>query len=358
MRDLTKTGSEIDFKAARETPIVWSVRAMKEITIQDIAAIANVSKSTVSRVLNNTTAVHPDKRKAVLDASARLGFEPNIVARSLASGRSMTIGVQTQCIGSPFYDAVSQGVVTGLGGTGYSPIFVDGQWQREAETQVIRALLGRRVDGLVLIGGDIPAEELSVLCGSTPTVIVARNILGQHRSIYMDNVDGGYRATNHLIEFGHRSIAIIRGIAHHPDASDRFEGYKKALAEANIEFDPGLVLDGDFSAESGVCAVNRLMKENKSFTAIFAANDMTAFGARLALHQHGLRVPEDVSIIGFDDQKEAAFMTPPLTTMKQPAREMGEQASRTILALIREEPFESQSLTGELQIRESVTRVS
>ena len=332
---------------------------MKDVTIQDIAAIANVSKSTVSRVLNNTAVVHPDKRKAVLEASARLGFKPNVVARSLASGRSMTIGVQTQCIGSPFYDAISQGVLSGLGDTGYWPIFVDGQWEREAEVQAIRALLGRRVDGLVLIGGDVPADELARLCGETPVVIVGRNVAGRrHVGVFVDNVDGGFQATNHLIEHGHRAIAMIRGLAHHPDATDRFEGYKQALAEAGIAYDPELVSDGDYTAESGVKAVERWMARGARFTAIFAANDMTAFGARLALHQHGVDVPREVSIVGFDDQAEAAFTTPPLTTVRQPAREMGILASRAILALVNNKPFESQSLVGSLQVRESVARRS
>ncbi len=332
---------------------------MKDITIQDIATVANVSKSTVSRVLNNTAVVHPDKKKAVLQASARLGFEPNVVARSLAKGQSMTIGVQTQCIGSPFYDVISQGLVTGLGNTGYSPMFVNGQWESEKEVSAIRTLLGRRVDGLVVIGGVTPADELLEVCGTTPMVAVARNVLGRsEHSIFVDNVDGGYQATKHLIEHGHRKIAVVRGIDHHPDAIDRFKGCKKALAEANIELEPGLILSGDFSAESGVEAVNTLIHQKREFTAIFAANDMTAFGARLALHQHGKRVPEDVSIVGFDDQAEAAFMTPPLTTMRQPATEMGERAAKAILALIRDDSVESQPLTSTLQIRDSVARLT
>ena len=332
---------------------------MKDVTIEDIATEANVSKSTVSRVFNNTAAVHPDKRKAVLDASARLGFKPNVVARSLASGKSMTIGVQTQCIGSPFYDAISQGVITGFHETGYSPIFVDGQWKRQAEVEAIHALLGRRVDGLILIGGDVPADELSSLCGSTPTVVVARNDADQtQHAIMVDNVRGGYEATKHLIELGHRDIAIIRGIEHHADAVDRYEGYKQALVEANINVVRDLIVDGDFSAQSGVQAVNQLIRSKRRFTAIFAANDMTAFGAHLALHQHGLHVPNDVSLVGFDDQAEAAYMTPPLTTMRQPAREMGAQAARAVLALIKNESFESKPLQATLQIRESTEQPS
>lgn len=328
---------------------------MKHVTIQDIAKTAQVSKSTVSRVLNGTAAVHPDKRKAVLQATERLGFAPNSLARSLAKGRSMTIGVLTQNIGSPFYDAISQGVIAGLGGTGYSPLFMDGQWQRSVEVDAIRALLGRRVDGLVLIGGDVAARELATLCADLPTVVVARQLAHERlHCIHADNVAGGDLATRHLIEHGHRQIAMIRGIDHHPDAIDRFTGYRKALAAAGIELDPELVCEGDFSAASGVRAVDALIASDRRFSAVFAANDMTAFGARLALHRHGRRVPQDVSLVGFDDQAEAAFVTPPLTTVRQPAIEMGEQASRGLLALIAGEPFEPRPLEVELQVRESV----
>jgi len=330
---------------------------VREVTIQDVANAAKVSKATVSRVLNGTTAVHPNKRRAVLEAAERVGFEPNVFARSLASGRSMTIGVLTQLIGSPFYDAISQGVIAGLGGSGYSPIFVDGQWQHSSEVAAIRALLGRRVDGLVLIGGDVPGDELAALCGGLPTVVVARELpADEHHCVFVDNVEGGYRAAKHLIEHGHREIAMIRGVEHHPDAIDRFSGYEIALREAGIEPDPELMLKGDFTAESGVRGIDALLDSDKRFTAVFAANDMTAFGARLALHRRGLRVPEDVSIVGFDDQAEAAFMAPPLTTIRQPAREMGNQASRTLLALIGGEPFEPQPLDTELRVRESVAR--
>ncbi len=328
---------------------------MKEVTILDIAKAANVSKSTVSRVLNGTAAVHPDKKKAVLDATERLGFQPNIVARSLANGRSMTIGVLTQLIGSPFYDTIAQGVIAAFSGTGYSPIFVDGQWETAAEIESIRALIGRRVDGLILIGGDVPREQITSLCHSLPTVLVARHLVGdEHHCIFMDNVDGGYRATKYLLNCGHRQIAMIRGVAHHQDAIDRYAGYEKALREAKIDVDPDLVLEGDFTAEAGERAIDTLLSRDKDFTAVFASNDMTAFGARLALYRRGIDVPDQVSIVGFDDQMEASCMTPPLTTIRQPARDMGALASKALLELIDGNSFEPQTVHGELQVRESV----
>ncbi|MFK8114902.1 MAG: LacI family DNA-binding transcriptional regulator [Rubripirellula sp.] len=327
-------------------------------TIQDIADRANVSKATVSRVLNNSSAVHQDKRAAVLEAMQVLGFEPNVFARSLAGGRSMTVGILTQNIGSPFYDSIAQGVIEGLAGTGYSPIFVDGQWQQSTELEVIRTLLGRKVDGLLLIGGNLPVEELNELREQLPTIVVARELRDwEGQCIYIDNAQAAYVATKHLIEFGHRKIALIRGVEDQPDAMQRFEGYSRALAESGIEFDSDLIYRGDFTAQSGVLAINSLLTCGTSFSAVFASNDTNAFGARLALHRHGIRVPEDVSLIGFDDQAESAFMTPPLTTVRQPAREMGNAAAAALVKLIHNESYELPNLVGELQRRESVSRL-
>lgn len=329
---------------------------MNRVTISDIATAANVSKSTVSRVLNGTAAVAPEKKRAVLAATERLGFEPNVVARSLASGRSMTIGVLTQLIGSPFYDTIAQGVIAGLNATGYSPVFVDGQWQSDSEREGIRTLLGRRVDGMILIGGGVSEDDIASACAELPTVVVARRLAGiPSRCISVDNVDGGYRATKHLIDNGHRRIAILRGLMHHPDAVDRFQGYERAFKEAGLPLDPGLILDGDFSPESGVRCVNELIARGERFTAVFAANDMTAFGARLALDRHNKRVPGDVSLIGFDDQMEAAFTTPPLTTIRQPAREMGHQAATAVLQMINGEEPSLPTVQCELIQRESVS---
>ncbi|GAB5404195.1 MAG: substrate-binding domain-containing protein [Aureliella sp.] len=328
---------------------------MKNATIQDIAREANVSKSTVSRVLNGTTPVHPDKRKAVEEAFARLGFRPNAFAKSLASGRSMSIGVLTQIVGSPFYDTISRGIISGLRETDYFPIFVDGQWESATEIDGIRNLLDRRVDGLILMSTAESDTELVELLGDVPSVIVGRNAPSQDlNSIYIDNLDGGYRATKHLVQFGHTRIAIVRGPHHHFDANARVEGYEKALTEAGIPVDPDLVIEGDFTSESGVAAVERLFARGADFSAIFASNDMMAFGIRLALHRRQLNVPDDISLVGFDDQSNAAFMTPPLTTVRQPALEMGVLAAESILSLIQGKPFSAQPLTAELQSRESV----
>ena len=326
----------------------------KKVTIQDIAEKANVSKSTVSRVLNNSSLVKESKRDAVLEAMKTLDFQPNQLARGLAGGKSLAIGVMTQDIGSPFYDVVAQAVTTALRDTIYSPIFVDGHWNAEVEAAGIDTLLGRRVDGIIVIGGSIPESDLKMV-QEVPIVVVAREIPGwEENTIFIDNFRGSYDATKYLIERGHKKIAFISGISSHQDAIRRKDGFLRAMADAGLNVDTNLCLEGDFHPSSGERAVETLMERNAEFTAIFASNDEMAFGARLALYRRKINVPEQVSIMGFDDQPMSAFMTPPLTTVRQPAIELGTAATDKMVHLLQGESFEKPELATELIIRESV----
>jgi len=326
----------------------------KNVTISDIAALANVSKSTVSRVLNDTTPVNEEKRQAVLAAMKEMNFEPNVFARGLASGQSYTIGVVTQNIGSPFYDAISQGVLEGLSETIYSPIFTDGQWQPNIGEALVKTLIGRRVDGLILIGGRLEADVLDRLKKTIPTVLVGGKMdAWEDQCLFIDNEQAAWKATKHLIDLGHTKIAHITGIVTHQDSILRLAGYRRALTEANIPIDEELIYEGNFDGESGIAGVESLLNKGKKFTALFACNDSSAFGARLALYRRGISVPEEVSLVGFDDQKEAAFYAPPLTTVKQPGREMGIEAAKALLKLVEKSKFEFPSLEAELIVRES-----
>lgn len=330
----------------------------ESVTIIDIAKRANVSTATVSRVINNTVAVKKEKREAVLEAMEKLNFRPNSLARGLVSGRSMSIGVLTQDIGSPFYDWVARGVIKGMAGTGYSPMLVDGLWQRKTESELIDALLGQRVDGLVLIGGTLPIEKLDKLREQTPVVVVARNLpTWQNQCVYLDNFEAARETTQHLIELGHRSIAHVMGTKTHDDAKQRFGGFEKAMQDAGLEVNPDLVFEGDFTPQAGVMAIHSFFASREHFTAVFAANDMTAFGIRHALHLKGIRVPEDISIAGFDDQHESAFMVPALTTFRQPAVEMGQAASQALLKIMGGGQAEIPKMKGELQVRQSTLRL-
>lgn len=324
------------------------------VTIADIAQTAGVSASTVSRVLSGGNKVSEAKREAVLKAVSDLNYHPNMFARGLASGQSMTIGVLTQNFGSPFYDAIIQGIVQKLNKTGYFPIFADGQWQQEMEVEAIQAMMRRQIDGLIVLGGYLMVDELKELAGNIPVVIVARKLAGyEENCVCIDNVEAACQATQHLIELGHRQIVHICGPMDHPDARDRRAGYLKALAEAGIEPDPELIIDGAFRRQSGVLAVEMLLSRRTTFSAVFAANDQMAYGTRLGLYRRGIRVPEDVSLVGFDDEPAAAFMIPPLTTVRQPAVQLGLEAAKIVLARLKGEQVEATPLKAELIVRES-----
>ena len=299
------------------------------------------------------------KRQAVLDAMESLQFRPNVFARGLAGGNSMTIGIVTQNIGSPFYDQVTQGVIQSLSKTDYSPIFVDGQWDPQVEQRVVQTLLDRQVDGMIIVGGFLSQEFLVGLRDRIPLLVVARNLDGwDNRCLAVDNEHGGMLATQFLLDAGHTRIAMVTGIPDHEDSRDRVRGYERALKSAEVEFDQDLVFEGDFSGQSGIMAVEALLARKSNFTAIFAANDEMAFGARLALYRRGIRVPEDVSLIGFDNQPGSALMTPPLTTVAQPSMELGSAAADALLMLIAGEEVELATPELKVVVRESVIRRS
>ena len=329
----------------------------KRITIQDIAKHAHVSVTTVSRVLNDSGYVSADKRQAVQTAIDTLDYKPNVFAQSLASGQSHSIGVLTQLIASPMYDLILRGVVEYLYNSNYSPIIADGYWIVQREKDSIQTFLDRSVDGLILLGGSLPHEEIIRIARQVPTFVIARNIPElADQSIPIDDFSGGYMATRHLIEAGHRSIAHIRGLVDHADAELRYNGYCQALKDAGIPEDPNLLVQGDFTEASGVLGVEILLTRGVNFSAIFAANDQMAYGARLALHRKGIRVPQDVSLVGFDDVSFSAYIPPPLTTVSVPAQDIGRLAAQYMLNMIRGEPVSIEQPPIKLVIRESVAR--
>jgi LacI family transcriptional regulator len=294
-----------------------------------------VSPSTVSRILNGTAVVSDDKRAAVDEAIAKLGFVPNPVARGLAGGRTLSIGVISQAIDSPFYGAALRGIEMELDAVGYSPLFMSGNWHAEEEARCIEALRSRRVDGLIVLTGRLSDSSLRSLARSLPVVVTGRSLkAGNLISMDFDNREGARQATQHLIDQGHRRIAFISGDTEHPDAIDRLQGYRSAIEAAGLRFDAALVAPGDFSEHSGLLAVERLLNSRTRFSAVFAANDQMAFGAALGLYRHGRRVPDDVSLVGFDDLAGSIYMVPPLTTVHNPIQEIGQLAARAMLGLL------------------------
>ncbi len=300
-----------------------------------VASACGVSPSTVSRILNGTAVVSSDKREAVDRAIAALGFTPNPIARGLAGGRTLSVGVVTQAIDSPFYGLALRGIEEELGNAGYSPLFVSGHWNAAEEKRCIDVLLSRCVDGLIILTGRLSDAALRNIAKSLPVVVTGRNLTAPSLySLDFNNFLGAQIATQHLLALGHRQIAFISGDPEHPDANERLRGYRAALSAAGVPFNPALVLPGNYLEKSGLEAVEKLIDSGVRFSAIFAANDQMAFGAALALHRRGLRVPENVSLVGFDDLAGAVHSIPPLTSIHQGPFELGKLAAVSLLHLL------------------------
>ena len=310
-------------------------RADRPVTIEMVAEAAGVSPSTISRVLNGTAVVSELKTQAIREAIARLGYVPNPVARGLAGGRTLSVGVVTQAVDSPFYGAALRGIEEALDPAGYRPLFVSGNWNAAAESRCIDMLRARRVDGIIVLTGRLPDQALKACARSLPVVVTGRNLKAPGLyALKFDNREGGLLATRHLTQLGHRRIGFITGDAEHPDSLERMEGYRAALTAAGIAYDPGLVVPGEYHEVSGLMAVDRLLQTGGQLTAIFAANDQMAFGAALGLRRHSLRVPDDVSLVGFDDLPMSQYASPPLSTIHQPASELGRLAAMAMLSLL------------------------
>jgi len=321
--------------SARKTPATTAGTQGKKVTLEMVAAACGVSPSTVSRILNGTAIVSPEKREAVDRAIAELGFIPNPIARGLAGGRTLSVGVVTQAIDSPFYGVALRGIEEELSQAGYSPLFVSGHWNAEEERRCIEVLRSRRVDGMILLTGILSDEALRNLAKTMPVVITGRTLTAPGLyALDFNNFEGARLATHHLLSLGHRKIAFISGDPIHPDAAERLRGYRAALEAAGVRYKPALVMPGKYFEESGLMAVERLIDSGEPFTAIFSANDQMAFGAALALHRRGLRVPDDISLVGFDDLAGAEHSIPPLTTIHQAAHELGRLAAVSLLQLL------------------------
>ncbi|MCV2358673.1 LacI family transcriptional regulator [Paucibacter sp. TC2R-5] len=325
-----------------------------KVTLGMVAEACGVSPSTVSRILNGTAVVSAEKRAAVDQAIAELGFVPNPMARGLAGGRTLSVGVITQAIDSPFYGIALRGIEEELNKIGYSPLFVSGHWNAKEEARCIEVLRSRRVDGFIILTGRLSDESLKTLAKALPVVVTGRSLVAPGLfSLDFNNFEGARLATAHLLAQGHREIAFIAGPENHPDALERLRGYRAALTEAGVAFQAELVLQGMYSEESGLLAVEQLIAGRRPFSAIFAANDQMAFGAALALHRHGLHVPDEVSLVGFDDVAGAAHSVPPLTTIHHPAYELGSLAATALLQLLAGEQPQASLPEPRLTVRGS-----
>lgn len=323
-------------------------------TLEMVAKEAGVSIATVSRIINGTAKVSAERKDAVEAAIAKLNFRPNAAARGLALGKSNTIGVITQAIDSPFYGEGLRGIEDYLQQRGYTALFMSGNWDQQDEVRCMSELLSRRVDGIIMFAGRLDDRQLVNYAKQVPIVVSGRSLKAPGVfSLPVDDERGAMLATRHLIELGHRRIAFIAGILDHPDASLRLKGYRRALTDAGIPHDPKLVVPGDFHEEGGVEATMRLLSSGTRFTALFCVNDQSAYGACLALYRSGLNCPRDVSVVGFDDLHSSSYRVPPLTTIRQSIRVLGESSGAAMLQMLEGERPDISLPQVELIVRES-----
>lgn len=329
------------------------------VTLEEVARLAGVSTSTVSRYLSGTHFVSEEKVAAIEGSIQRLNYRPNLVARGLAKGRTMTVGVLTQEISSSFFNEAMRGVEDALASHNYEAIFVSGHWNKVEEEQRLMSLIGRRVDGVILLLADLDDALMDRHAQGVPMVLLGRQSASMRvHSLGFDHYTGACEAVRHLIELGHRQIAFIGGPQGRLDAEERWRGYHDTLLAAGLPFDERLVATGGYVETGGVTAMNVLLDRGLPFTAVFAANDDSAYGAMLSLYRRGMRVPDDMSIVGYDDLPHSSFSLPPLTSVRQPLRDLGREAASAVVALIEgRKPPRATVAKLELIVRESTKAV-
>jgi len=332
------------------------------LTIEEIADLADVSRSTVSRVLNNHPSVRPAVRERVQQVIQEHRYTPRAAARSLASNRTNVVGLliprsAATIFSDPFFPHVIQGITETCSNRGYFLLLSMVTAEREQDFYE-RVLRGHHVDGLIMMSSDIDDPILPLLLrDESPLVLVGRHpYLPDVSSADVENRDGAVQAVQHLIELGHRHIAAITGPLYMVAGMDRRDGYKQALAEAAIPIRPELIFEADFTQAGGYAAMHEVLQLPERPTAIFAGSDVMAAGALCAIHEAGLRVPQDLSLVSFDDLPLASILTPPLTTVHQPLHELGMAAADLLLNRL-ESPDEHQPshvrLPTHLVVRES-----
>jgi LacI family transcriptional regulator len=309
-------------------------------TIKNIADLAGVSKATVSRVLNGKPDVDADTRERVLRIIDEQGFVPSFAAAGLASGRRQLIGMLIPSFVWPLIPELMRGVADMLEQTSYELVLYcinEGDRKRDRSEVINRVLASQLTAGLLAVFPGPASDDLTRLYHQGfPVVIVDDQREQAIPWVSVDNVTGGYLAAQHLIKLGHRRIAHLAGPPEYKASHDRYDGYRRALLEAGIPLDPSLVLEGDFLPPSGHAGAVKLfqMPQEQRPTAIFAATDQMAYGVLAAAEEYGLVVPRDIALVGFDDDVPSAHVHPPLTTIRQPYFEMGEQGLKLLMSLL------------------------
>ncbi len=329
--------------------------AAKHATLRDVAALAGVSHQTVSRVINHRPDVLPETRSRVEAAVAQLGFRPHAIARSMAQGRTCTLACLVPNLTDFTYASNIEGAEIIARSHGYYLLSAPFADRSQFDDLIEELVAHRRVDGVIVISPYLDARRVS-LPDEVPAVLMGGRVWDDARHmVLLDNRAGGAAAARHLIGLGHRRIGQIIGPRAEDCTQERDLGFQDALAAVGIQSDPALTAEGDWSATSGYDLLKALMVREPRLTAIFAHNDRMAVGAIRAARDLGLRVPRDLSIVGFDDMPLASYFDPPLTTMRQDTFAIGRACASLLINLLEKPAIESTvvRLTAELVVRGS-----
>jgi LacI family transcriptional regulator len=302
-------------------------------TIYEVSTLAGVSLATVSRVINKNSRVSDKTRQKVLDAMSELGYRPNSIAQSLASNRSNSVGILVSELHGAFFGQMMAGIESELRAAGKHVIITTGHSEEDKEKDGIEFLISRNCDAIILHVEAVSDEYLIELCkGSTPVYLMSRYVDEiSDNCISLNNELGGFLATQSVIEQGHSNIAYIAGPQFKGDSQERLAGHKRALAENNITFNSALYFEGDFTETGGTDGLKYFIKNKQSYSALVCANDEMASGAITYAREQGFSLPNDLSIIGFDNIIFARHTYPKLTTIDNPVNLMGHMAAKLVL---------------------------
>lgn len=309
------------------------------LTIKDIAKLANVSKATVSRVINNKSEGVGEETKArILEIIRNLNYQPSLIARGLVTKRTNSLGLIIPDITNPFFPQLARGVEDTALKHGYNLFLCNSDNNFEKEKQYLKAFIEKSVDGVILASSLSKSVSQCQLLKekNIPFTLLDRYIEGmeQETGVFSDNQDGAYQAVNYFLQNGHRRIAFISGPLNIMTAWHRFKGFQKAHCDLGLEIDYDLVKEGDYQINSGMDFINQLLDSGKEFTAVFAGNDMMAIGVLKALRSHRINVPKDVEVIGFDNIQLSSLIEPALSTVAQPIYDMGALGARMLINVI------------------------
>jgi LacI family transcriptional regulator len=327
------------------------------LSIKDVAQKTGFSTSTVSRAINNREAVKPETRRQILAAVEQLGYKPNLVAQGLRVGRGNLIALVVPQSATPVFTLIIQHVLKAARDRDYHVVVVNSDEDPDVEEEQINGLLRRNINGIIFSRVSDESRILPRIIRDVPIVVIDR-AFEQERvaSVVLDNHRAGYLAGRHLIDLGHRRIGCVSGPRKITLCRDRLEGFRDALTESGIDLnEPTRVVEGDFSYGSGCTAVDALLRFPPPLTALWAMNDLMAFGALHSLRHAGLAVPADVSVLGMDDTPHCEFVTPALTTVHYPFKQLAEGAVAVLLEEIVGKRITHETITLEpgLTVRES-----